>query len=120
MLGFSTPEIDSKAVSAELHRRAEIVREEIADHARIREDLKSLESDTLDQVYRLAVTDVFVEKAIHLLNNQANTYKWIGYIAFLIALSIIALGTCFAGKQANIGGGKSPINRKTNKKRGRK
>ncbi len=48
------------------------------------------------RAYRLAVTDLFVEKAIAYLEKHARPYKFMGYAANASALLIIFLGTCLA------------------------
>lgn len=48
------------------------------------------------RAYNLAVTDLFVEKALAYLNRKAKTYNRQGFLLFTLALIAITIATCFA------------------------
>jgi len=48
--------------------------------------------DGYDIAYRLAATDLFVEKAAEYLRLRARLYFWLGMIAYLIGASLIGVG----------------------------
>ncbi len=62
---LSTPDADFDSVSAELQRRIKLLDQEVIVHKRIATSLETLEPEVSNRIYRLAVVDVFVEKAIH-------------------------------------------------------
>ena len=51
------------------------------------------------RAYRLAVTDLFVEKALGYLEKQAKGYAFGGKIAYFFALAVVIFGTLFAFTQ---------------------
>ncbi len=48
------------------------------------------------RAYHLAVTDLFVEKALAYLENRAYRYKRLGYVTYFFALTIVAFGAGLA------------------------
>ncbi len=93
----------SEKIKKELHDRHRLLQNEVIDHIVITEKLNELNSETAaDRIYKLSVTDLFVEKAIHLLDVQANQYKKYGMLAFAIASCIIIVGVFIAATQANV------------------
>lgn len=93
----------SEKIQKELHDRHRLLQNEVIDHIVITEKLNELNSETAaERIYKLSVTDLFVEKAIHLLDVQANQYKKYGMLAFAIASCIIIVGVFIAATQANV------------------
>lgn len=93
----------SEKIQKELHDRHRLLQNEVIDHIEITSTLKKLNNETAaERIYKLSVTDLFVEKAIHLLDVQANQYKKYGMLAFAIASCIIIVGVFIAATQANV------------------
>lgn len=93
----------SEKIQKELHDRHRLLQNEVIDHIVITDKLKNLDNEVAaERIYKLSVTDLFVEKAIHLLDVQAKQYKKFGMLAFFIASIIIVIGACIAAIQANV------------------
>lgn len=93
----------SEKIKKELHDRHRLLQNEVIDHIEITEKLNKLDSETAaERIYKLSVTDLFVEKAIHLLDVQANQYKKVGTWAFTVATFIIVIGVIIASIQSNV------------------
>ncbi len=87
----------------ELSTRHKLLKNELSDHIEVSHKLSEIEDQSAaDRVYRLSVTDLFVEKAINLLDDQAKLYKKIGVWAFSVAMVIIVIGTIIAAIQSNV------------------
>lgn len=93
----------SEKIQKELHDRHRLLQNEVIDHIVITKKLNELTNETAaERIYKLSVTDLFVEKAIHLLDVQAKQYKKFGMLAFAIASMIIVIGAFIAATQANV------------------
>lgn len=86
----------------ELQNRANLLRYEICEHIETTSQFKDISNTTTERIYKLSVTDLFVEKAIDLLDKQSKVYKYMGFIAFFIAVIFVLSGLISAGYQVNI------------------
>jgi len=80
-------------IQTELKSRRSILKKEIADNCEIHQSLSNIgNSRKADRIYKLSVTDLFVEKAIQILNDEATKHERNGKTAFYVALLTILIG----------------------------
>lgn len=93
-----------KELNRELIDRRCLLEQEIIGNCTIAEKLASIENPaSADRIYKLSATDLFVEKAIHLLDDEAQKHEKSGKRSFFVTIAIIAIGTLIALAQM-IGG----------------
>lgn len=109
---------DTKNILARLHERRKLLAEAIKAEKHLsqgaavvlqahvtdtgtneseKQPYKAAPEDILGAVdYRLAITDLFVEKAQYHLERRADHYRLLGYALYVIAVSLFCLGSYFA------------------------
>lgn len=87
-------------ISEELHNRRCLLEREIIGNCKITDKLLTLNNPiSADRIYKLSATDLFVEKAINLLNDEADKHEKSGKRSFKVTISIIVIGALIALSQ---------------------
>ena len=80
-----------------LTKRRSLLSEEIQGNQEIVKQLDSIENfESADRIYKLAATDLFVERAIHILDDEAKEHEKNGRHSFFFAILIVFLGVLIA------------------------
>lgn len=92
-------EADNK-ISDELYNRRCLLEREIIGNCKITDKLLILNNPiSADRIYKLSAIDLFVEKAISLLNDEADKHEKSGKRSFKITISLIVIGALIALSQ---------------------
>lgn len=84
-------------IQEELKSRRYMLKKEIADNCEITQSLSNIGNPAkADRIYKLSATDLFVEKAIHLLDQQVTEHEENGKKSFKYAYWIIIVGVIIA------------------------
>ena len=106
LLGWTKSE--DRTIQDKLDSRSKALKNVLADnyeislHTNATKDVRDLSVETLHTAYRYSVVDLFVEKAIVILENQARPYKFFGVAATVTASLIILFGMVLASIQSGI------------------
>lgn len=89
--------IKQEIISKELEDRRCLLEKEIIGNCEIAQKLSSIDNPaSADRIYKLSATDLFVEKAIHLLDEEAQKHEKRGNWSFTGVILIVFLGVTIA------------------------
>lgn len=105
---FGWARSEDKTIQEKLEARSKAFKNTLADNYEIglytnkADKVENLSNEATHVAYRFSVVDLFVEKAIVILENQARPYKLFGVLATVSATVIILVGMLLASAQSGV------------------